>query len=390
MDSSLYSVYLAHLLENIVSKGDLHASEASHKEDVDRAAREMLELLPALARLVDKAEAEEKILEDELASRLHREVWFNLVIHGIIPGSAYEKQISGDLGTLAIKSQALVTRDRAEYFESDVELNTVLRRGMNPPNVTEQKKRLIKLLPRCEQEIRSLSYPKVVFLISVYFLETYRASLADCSHILTYFLDPGLTKSSMDSCLSAISEEVMLIYLKQVTASERPVVRRISEQLATMFSGCCHRIPRVQQVATLCADRIINQIPSALCQRSSLFALLELLSLLWTSCLEAELDEYGLRTNYISALGKVSIELSDDYDLRRVTLNSLHRRAKAWVTFVVNISPLDVKSLLQVSNSIPVRGIFTDQYRHTSRNMTMRGSMVMCLSAVVSRSTWAR
>jgi phosphatidylinositol 4-kinase len=114
-----------------------------------------------------------------------------------------------------------------------------------------------------------------------------------------------------------------------------------------MFSGCCHRIPRVQQIAVSCADRILNQIPSALCQKSSLFTLLELLTLMWTSCLEAELDEYELKANYASTLGNVAIELSDDYDLRRRTLNNLHKWAKGWVTVVVNIAPLDIKGLLQ-------------------------------------------
>ena len=45
-DSPLYAVYLAHLLETIISKGDVHESDNSRRADVDIAAREIIELLP--------------------------------------------------------------------------------------------------------------------------------------------------------------------------------------------------------------------------------------------------------------------------------------------------------------------------------------------------------
>lgn len=247
-------------------------------------------------------------------------------------------------------SRSLIAEERADQFESEIELNTVLRRGMNAPHIADQKKRLILLLPRCESDIRGLSYPKVVFLSAAYLVETLRAGAGDCSHILTYFLDPTINGSAIENCMTAIAEEVMMVYLRTLLDGPQQdnSAPLIAEQLAAMFTGCCHRVLRVQQIAASCADKIISQMPSSLCQKSSLFALLELLSIMWTSCLEAELDEYELKANYTSVRGKVSVELSDDYDLRRSTLNNLYKRAKHWVTNVINIAPLDVKGLLQV------------------------------------------
>ena len=288
--------------------------------------------------------------DDVMLSRLRREAWFNVVVHGIAPSSPYGQQYTTELRILAMQSNPLVAEDPADQFESEIELNTVLRRGMNPPHTAEQKKRLIHLLPRCESDVRSLSYPKVVFLTSTYLVETLRAEAGDCTHILTYFLDPSLNGSAMESCVSEIADKVMTLYLRTAINGLHEIgsAPLVAKQLASMFVGCCHHIPRVQQIAAISADRIINLVPSSLCQRSSLFALLELLTIMWTSCLEAELDEYELKANYTSARGQVSIELSDDYDLRRNTLNSLHRRARSWVTAVINIAPLDVKGLLQV------------------------------------------
>lgn len=327
----------------------MHESDNTHQTDVDLAAREIVELLPPLATLATVNTDKESINDDENVARLHHEAWFNVIVHGITPTSSYGQQCTKELRTLAMHSRPLIDEDRVDQLESEIELNTVLRRGMNAPHTAEQKKRLILLLPKYESDIRGLSYPKVIFLNAAYLVETLRAGAGDCSHVLTYFLDPSLQGSAMEKCMGAIVDEVMTIYLRRnMTAPlQDNSAPSVAAQLASMFTGCCHRVPRVQQVAASCADIIVSEMPSALCQKSSLFALLELLSVMWMSCLEAEIDEYEVKANYVSVRGRVSVELSDDYDHRRSTLNSLYRRAKKWVTAVINIAPLDVKGLLQ-------------------------------------------
>lgn len=121
----------------------------------------------------------------------------------------------------------------------------------------------------------------------------------------------------------------------------------ISRQLAKIFSGCCHRSEKVQDVAISSADLIVSWTPSALCQKAALFALLELLTLMWSSCLEAEIDEYEWSSEFTSARGKITVQLSDDSAFRKRTLNRFYAESKKWVTAVMGIAPLDVKGLLQ-------------------------------------------
>ncbi len=350
-DSPLFQVYLVNLLEAIVSKGDVHESENTHKTDVELAAQEIVELLQPLAYLVSVPKNGNDLPQDENVARLHREAWFNIIVHGITPKSTVGQQCTTELQMIALQSRPLTAEDRADQLDSEIELNTVLRRGMNGPHTAEQKRRLIGLLPGCESDIRSLSYPKVIFLSAAYLVETLRADAGDCTHILTYFLDPSLNGSAMENCMINIVDEVVRIYLRRILHGQHQETSApwVAKQLASMLTGCCHRVPRVQQVAASSAEKIIKQLPSSLCQKSSLFALLELLTILWTSCLEAELDEYELKSNYISVRGEVEVELSDNYDFRRSTLNAFYKRAKTWVMAVVNIAPLDVKGLLQVS-----------------------------------------
>ena len=346
----MFPVYLKHLLESVVSKGDVHESENTHQADVELAAREIAELLAPLAALVGGRKNALDTQIDQDIIRLHREVWFNMVVHNISPNTKLGQEHAGSLRTLAMQTRPLIAEDRADQFESEIELNTVLRRGMSAPHTVEQKARLISILPKCESDVKGLSYPKVTFLHAAYLVETLRADVGDCTHVLTYFLDPSLNGSAMENCMVAIADEVFKIFHAKMLRSSHddasaPIVAR---QLAQMLTGCCHRIPRVQQVAASCADRIISLMPSSLCQKSSLFALLELLSIMWMSCLDSEIDEYDWKSRYVSDRGEIEVELSDDFELRKTTLNAFYKRARSWVMSVINIAPLDVKGLLQV------------------------------------------
>lgn len=347
-DSPLFDVYLEHLLESIISRGDIQSNH-SRNVDVELAAQEIAQFLQPLAILMStKNLAEDHSLSEEVLSLL-RDMWFNLVVHGFTISTPRGQRYLNELRLMAIHSQPLVAEYRGEQVESDIELNTVLRRGMNSDHESLQKKRLSALLPTQSSEIRSLSYRKVIFLQAAYLVEMLRAESGDCTKALTYFLEPSMRSGDMSSTMEAITKIVMETYLKTALSglNDGFSASFVAKQLVSIFCGCCHRIERVQQAAVICANMILRNVPSALCQKSSLFALLELLSLMWTSCLEAETDEYDCKSTFTSTRGNVTIVLSDDYNQRKKTLNALYKNAKTWVRDVIDIAPLDVKGLLQ-------------------------------------------
>ena len=348
-ESPLYDIYLEHLLEAIISRGDVHQGQTTREADVEIAAREIAQLLQPLAILMSRNDlASNDNLSEETASLL-RDAWFNIVVHGFSTNTDRGKKYLNELRVMAVHSRPLVAEQRGEQVESDIELNTVLRRGMSSEHEGMQKKRLSALLPSKTNEIKGLTYRKVIFLQAAYLVETLRADSGDCTKALTYFLEPSMRKGDMSSTMESITGAVMDMYLRKTLTGAIPAFSApyVARQLALIFSGCCYRIERVQQAAMICADRIIRDVPSALCQKTSLFALLELLSLMFTSCLEAETNEYEWKAAFTSTRGKVTVELSDDFNLRRRTLDHLYKRAKSWVTAVINIAPLDIKGLLQ-------------------------------------------
>lgn len=348
-DSQLFDIYLEHLLDSIIGLGDAHSTSHAKESDVQMAAKEIAELLHPLATFMASNDfASEPVTDDETYSLL-RDAWFNIVVHGFTTNTDRGKQYLNELRIIAIHSPPLVADQRGEQVESDIELNTVLRRGFSNDRESLQKKLLSDLVPSKANEIKSLSYRKVIFLQAAYLMEYLRADSGDCTKVVSYFLEPSMSKGDVSSAMEGVGAAVVDRYIDKTLAGGEATfsAQYAAEQLATIFCSCCHRIERVQQAAFACADRILHEIPAALCHRSSLFALLELLSLMWSSCLEAETDLYDPRSIFESELGGVTVQLSDDYDFRRWTVDVLNRKAKVWVNAAINLAPLDVKGLLQ-------------------------------------------
>lgn len=353
--SPLHRIYLLHLLESIVNKGDATELELERRGEVTLSSNDIVLLLKPLALLVssdDKATASSSatVSYDEDISSMFRDAWFNFAVHGISINSTITQDHFKELCLLAKYSPPLVAEGPMEMLESDIELNTVLRRGMGPQHITEQKKTLISELPTHEPEIKRLNYPRAVFLNAALLLESLRASSGNCTKFLSYFRDPALATVEVASCMNAIAEKIITCYLTKTLSGKHEdfSIPFLSKQLADFFAACCHRIERVQSVAVLSANKIIRECPSALCEKHSLFALLELLTVMWSSCLEEDLDEFEWRPTFTSPRGLVHVDLPDNYSFRRATLEMFHERARAWVATVMDIAPLDAKGLLQV------------------------------------------
>jgi phosphatidylinositol 4-kinase len=349
-DEPTFELYLTHLLDTIVSKGDAQETSHRHLRDTELAAQEIAQLLKPLAVLLERNAGRTELTElDDSIVNLSRDAWFNIVVHGFDLLSDLGKQYREELRTLARFSNPLIAEERPFLSESDIELNTVLRRGKSPEHTIDQKRRLGKLLPSCDADTKSLSYQEAVFLSAAYLVEDLRASTGDCTKALAYFLDPKLRTGAVGDCMAAIATTAVRTYLTKTLSGQSHSFSTpyLAQQLAHIFSACCHRIARVQQAAIACADLIIHEVPSTLCQKSALFALLELLSIMWYSCLEGETDDYTWKSTFKSTRSNIVVELSDDYAFRRATLDALHKRATGWVKGVLDIAPLDVKGLLQ-------------------------------------------
>ena len=350
LHSPLYEIYLNHLLDSIVSMSRTTDAMNRPIESSTLASNEIGQTLRPLAVLLTSDPTKKDDWEDvDGLSNLSRDTWFNLVANGFTLKSALAGRYAKDLQTIAWYSPSLIDKDRAYARESGIELNTVLRRNTNQTHTAQQRTALTSALPSCEADIKTLDYAELTFLNAANLIAVLRARTGDCTRTMEYFFDPKFKSGPLSNCLFAIAINAVDHYLSKTRSGREQdfAAPELASQLVVLFQGACNRIAKVQHVAISAADRIISQVPSALCQRSSLFAMLELLSLMWTSCLEAETDAYEWKSDYASEKGNVSIQLGDDFSFRRSTLDNFQKRSRVWVSRAMEVTPLDMKGLLQ-------------------------------------------
>ncbi|KAG9568485.1 phosphatidylinositol 3, partial [Aureobasidium melanogenum] len=275
--SPLYEIYLTHLLDGIVSTSDVTNRDTKTLVVDKLAVDQISQVLPPLAALAALMPYENTQFEDpEMVSALSRDAWFNLIAHDFTLTSSFAKKHQQELQTLAWYTPSLIDSNKADTQESGIDLNTVLRRGMTPQHAVQLKSQLITALPAHESDIKNLNYAELTFLNAAHLVAVLRAQSGDCTRTLEYFVDPKFKSGALSNCLLGVALSAVDTYLALTMTGRSQTFSAVNlaQQLARLLQSCCHRIDKVQQVATLAADRIIDQVPSSLCQRTSLFALL--------------------------------------------------------------------------------------------------------------------
>ncbi|KAG5357411.1 Phosphatidylinositol 4-kinase stt4 [Yarrowia sp. C11] len=350
--AELYQPFLSELLFGIVSKGEVAKDDRSQNE-VNAVAEEIGIYLPPLAHLLPEyPEPALDLSSNPDLQTLFRNAWFNMVVHGYAPNSDITKKYQSELENIARSTPPLVSDNSPNKMESDLELNTVLRRGSSRSNVNNQKANMAKVFSMNNSfEIRSLHYPKLMFIAATMLVETLRAGTGNCGKVLMYFGDKGFNSGETGRHMAGIATDVTKVYIMKVLRGHSPpfTAQAVAEQIKEMLVCCCHRVAAIQDVAFACTDLLIRSVPSALCQKQSLYALLELLTLLWGSCIDAETDEYEPRSVFKSNKEglDITLELSDSYSARQYTLKRFQGAARQWVQFAMAKLTADMKSLLQ-------------------------------------------
>ncbi|KAI9718337.1 MAG: phosphatidylinositol-4- kinase [Chrysothrix sp. TS-e1954] len=347
--SLLHGIYARHLREEIVSKGDADHLDSSLENDEQLLPQELGLLLRPLSRLTATLPARGSDGDLEEFSPMQRDAWYNLVVHGFTWTSFLVQMHFEQLRVMACHAQPLSTRDGVQSLESEIELNVVLRRSLKRRPSIDHKRELIALMPQRESDIRSLSHAEMIFLQAAYLVESLRASSGDCSKVMLYFVDPSLHKGALGNCMTSIALNIVDNFITKTVRGEKDEFSAsfASQQLSIIFQFCCHRIERVQQVAYACVERMIANAPPIICQRSAIFSLLDILTIMWRGCLHSEIEEYDWNFSYTSDNGTASVELSDNAHFRRQSLRIFNHKAREWIVKAMNIAALDVKGLLQ-------------------------------------------
>ncbi|CAH6722570.1 phosphatidylinositol 4-kinase Stt4p [[Candida] jaroonii] len=403
----LFTVYLQEILAGIVGRGDVQVLEhhRSHNE-ISEIGDQISIYLKPLAELLPNVYADEPPLQitDTKTINLFRNIWFNMVVHGYSNNSKNVKQYSQELERVAHSSPPLASELSWDRTETSLELNTVLRRGSSNHNVKDHK----NILNEIFEVPRTLSYPKLMFLSATFLVETFRVRTGDCSKVLYYYSDPSIKISGVDRYIGYISFKIVREYIKYIDlgANKNFSSDNIAEQLTNLLVLCCHRLEDLQDSAIQCCDLLINKSPSALCHQKSLFAIFDLLTLLFDSVIDADENQYEPTTSYRAKRTGIHLLLSDNYKWRNDTFKRFNEKSRHWIKLVLIKSNVDVKSLIQmyisdldkfqsssevqygVSFALEMAGSILPNERELSNISRFQSKNLNSLPSFVSQLTW--
>lgn len=403
----LFNVYLQEILSGIIGRGDVQVLEhhRSHNE-ISEIGDQIAIYLKPLAELLPNVYADEKPLDirDTKTINLFRNIWFNMVVHGYSTDSRNVKQYAHELERIAYNTPPLASELSWDRTETSLELNTVLRRGSSNHNVKDHR----TILNETFEVPRTLSYSKLMFLSATTLVESFRVKTGDCSKILYYYSDPSVKTSGVDKFIGYLSFKIIKDYIRFVGfgANKNFSSDNISEQLTVLLALCCHRLEDLQDAAIQCCDLLINKEPSSLCHQKPLFAIFDLLSLLFDSVVDADENQYEPTILYTAKVTGIHLLLSDNYKWRNDTFKRFSEKAKHWVKFVLIKSHVDVKSLIQmyiskfdkfhttrdvqygVSFALEMAGSILPNDRELSNISRFQSRNLNSLSSFVPQLTW--
>ncbi|CAG8689893.1 17249_t:CDS:10, partial [Rhizophagus irregularis] len=345
-----YGLYLLRILSLFVEKGVViqQTVEKNGRLQVTSLAGEIGILLPVLKTLLSHDDFKAHMNASEELVSLFRNLWFHCVLYGFVSEETWMREWRDSLVVIAQKTPPLV-QESTNYLESDLEFNSVLRRGNSDQDLANVRSSLSSFLPNRASEIKYFSFAEITFLLSVYHIEIMRSQMGQCSFILRYFVNQGINASKLVGCMEEIGNQVIEVFIKE--CSKRAIAHTINENLRNqvhdLMIATCHRLGKVSQLSIKHLDSLMSAFPSLLCDKKLLFLLLELIELVWQSCEAEYLNEYSPVYTFTSPKVGVSLDLTDDYNYRREILSRLCENSKKWLTVAMSRAPSEIRGLLE-------------------------------------------
>ncbi|KAF9414220.1 phosphatidylinositol-4- kinase, partial [Podila epigama] len=350
-----YHSYLITLLKLFVEKGvQIQSSGHTVKKGQNKMNPQVVSLgalLPILGQLLSHKDFQPHHKPSKEDVKLFRDAWSHCILFEFVKDATWYKEWSDALAQIASKTPAFVSGDHgpSAYLEGDLEYNSVLPRGIHDDQKASMRATLTSYLPGQTAAIKTLSSAKVVFLLSVYHVETMRSRQGNCSFILKYFMNSGVNDGGLSVCLEAIADQVVNVFTSesQTKVLSHSLDENVRQQVRNLVIGCAHRLKRVSALSAKWIHRMIGTFPQLMCDKSLLALVLEISELLWSSCENELTDEYCPTYSFTSTKVGVTIDLPDSYPYRRELLSTFVDLTRRWIAAAMANSPQEVDALLQ-------------------------------------------
>lgn len=347
-----YDQYLSNLLSLFVDNGNTiqRMMSKNKKESELPWISKLGKLLPVIRTLLEHDNFNPHLNPSEDTVSHFRNTWFHCVLFGYVTESIWIREWHDSLLLIAKKTPVLVIESATNYLESDLEYNSVLRGGNNMDrDIGLMRQKLTTFLPNLAYDTKNFSFAQIIFALTVYHIEMMRSKAGDCSFILRYFMNDGVSNSTMSNCLETIADRVVTAYIKDASykAASQNLDGELRDQMTDLLKLCCHRLVKVHTLAVKMAERIVTTFPQVFAEKSLITLLLELVQLLWLSCEAEYREEYCPTFKFFSPRINVTIELGDSFTYRQEICAHMYENGKKWLQISMDRAPMEINGLLQ-------------------------------------------
>ncbi|KAF9446332.1 hypothetical protein P691DRAFT_708828 [Macrolepiota fuliginosa MF-IS2] len=351
----LYEIYLMELLTLFLDKGVAiqNLKTANPQVKIEDMIEQLASLLlPIDALLVHHDFRPWEDASSEIVSHF-RNLWFLCVLFDF---TATDDEISAmewlrpALTRIATKTPPMVVEESHDAIASDIEYNTVIRQEYADSVIAKQRLRLTRYIALRSSELRSLSTGQIIFLLAMHDIESMKALEGLPSSLVTYFINDSLNNNAvLSACMEGIAEQVIRGCQSALTvkASQQALPKLLSGELRKLVISSTNRITKAREMASKYLSRLISSFPSLMCDSSLVYAILEVLTLLQRATENEYLDEYEPIWEYHSERANITLQLTDNHQIRNEILTNLLRNANSWFDLALGRAPLELQSTLQ-------------------------------------------
>ncbi|EPX75168.1 phosphatidylinositol kinase [Schizosaccharomyces octosporus yFS286] len=330
---------LKSLLEEIIQVGFVRATPS---DQLSGYFTVLVYAIKALSCCIDQI-SWETLPKDENYPSLFRDMWLTIVLNRFRFSVDISETLRPELEQIACNSPLLVFEDFGNNFESNLELNTVLRSHIEHSVLSRIKSELTTIV---DVDLRSLSASEICFLSAVLLLEGLRCKTGRISALVEYLSDFTLCSSHLPPFIRAIALHNLPIFVDSLFRVKR-LHRKNIKEIQELLCLCCHRIDSVRRLALECTTFVMHSLPHLLGTAEVLYSTLELLTLLWKARNEECYNQYIPKLQYCSPKLNLTIVLSDIYDAREKVLSEFKTNATDWIQVSSRSIPRQIKNLLQ-------------------------------------------
>ena len=260
--------------------------------------------------------------------------------------------------TIAAHSPVLLIDNKRDYLTTELELEAQRFPLVSPVSQPAMQKYLGSLLPALQPELAQFSLPQLLYLASVYHLETTRMR-SDSRHgfapIFAYIADEDITKGGMGHAVSVIADAVFALFVDSVSGAGLDPVRArddIERHTNFLLGKACARYTSERVAALSMLRRLVARFPSVQWSSSCLTTLLTLFHRLNdsidTQTALSPAASLSLPFSLSPAAGPSSeLELPESLALRTLVRNELARIANDWLNNAHYLVPQETLTVIQ-------------------------------------------